>query len=206
VYEGGTATLSWTTSSGAGGSFFFYIRGTNPAAADLHTELHETGVQWFFPSLINQESTGRQFDGSNLPLFGPPDGIGLGQLEPTSYRQDQGYWNEVYNIGEAENLSASEATSALSFWNTQVAEAGSSHPAPSQSLPYCQFSGSPSGSQHGWQDAETITAYNGTGGTSVYPAGYYIVWSGTNATNGSWKYNTLNGRSYVGDVCNSAPL
>jgi hypothetical protein len=208
VYEGGTATVTWSTST-ASGSFVFYIRGQNDSQADLRGETGTTGEYWFWNNLISFESGfGHQFDSSGLPYFGTPDGIGLGQLENNAYRKDAGYWNGVFNLGESVQLLNAGQSNAYSFWTTQVTQATSANPAPVQTIGACSFSGSPSASQHSWQDAEWITSYNGTGGTTVYPAGYYIVWTGTNATNGAWLIHTktVNGvaRSYVGDVC-SAP-
>jgi hypothetical protein len=157
--------------------------------------------------LISFESGfGHQFDSNGLPYWGKPDGIGLGQIESTATnRTYQAYWNGVINLGESQIVLNSKQSGAYSFWMQQITDATSAHPPPSQTVGACQFSGSPSGAQHNWQDADWITAYNGTQATSIYPAGYYIVWSSTNAT-GQWIIHTQTdstgrARSYVGDVC-----
>ncbi len=80
-------------------------------------------------------------------------------------------------------------------------------------LDYCTFASTASGNVHSWEDAEWITAYNGTGGvecpdgTYQYPPGYYIQWDSTRE---EYYVNKVTNPtcgthgSYVGDVCNQA--
>lgn len=145
------------------------------------------------------------------PLVEPnPDGIGLVQVEGTQHTISDGtYWSYLTNIGDAEGILTADKTTGYNFWTKQLADAGYPplNPPPlSQNLTYCKFALSPGSGQHPWSDAEWITVYNGTGGTKIYPLGYYLVWTGTNSSNGVWKYNVSStGRSYVGDVCKSQP-
>src|SRR6185437_16658674 len=96
---------------------------------------------------------------------------------------DFDYWNFESNIEDGLSILNSSQSAGYSHYTNLVTVAGGPPSLTSSndgdSLSYCQFAATASGSVHSWEDAEWITTYNGTGGvkcgdgTLQYPRGYY---------------------------------
>lgn len=211
VVEGGTVTVTYSTSAGPFEATQFYIAGLN--ASESVVDQQYGGAPWFLPNMIMQESGGRQFctsaggAGCNPPASGYPvnntsaDGIGLMQTDAVAQPiPDSAYWSYLSNIGEGEIILQTKQSAAYSFWSSQVSQM-QSQTSPNYvypnaaNFPYCNFA-YPQGSAHSFQDAEWIKAYNGA-------AAYYIAWEpATNGNPGYWRQDGSVG--YVSAVCNAA--
>jgi len=205
-YSGGYGTIVWQVNGGDAYTFTFTILGTNPSHAQTDSEITSIGSPWFFGQLIRQENQYNQFRTTGLPWVNAnPDGVGISQVDGTKQSVTTGaYWDWESNLSQGLSTLNGGKSTSYAFYAKQVSEATSAHPPPVQTQGLCTFSGSPTGSQHNWQDADWMNTYVGTGSNGVYAAGYYISWTGTNATNGTWHLQSNAGdspRSYVGDVC-----
>jgi hypothetical protein len=97
----------------------FYIRGTNPTEAQIRSYINEQGYNqyWFIIKMARRESSMCQFgtlanytinrqtgnaNASGEPLYGPPRGFGLKQLDnwgrPNHHAYSQHLWNWKANI------------------------------------------------------------------------------------------------------------
>ena len=216
---GGNVTVTYNLNNGPTQVITFRLLGSNPGS-QATVKSWSLGP-WYSLQVLEQESTLRQFASDNTPLVSAnPDGVGIAQLDGqrgpvTLTIGDYFGWHK--NIGDAQTVFNLNKATATTFWNSQVAQATSAHPPPGpQTVGYCTLGSS----SQTWLDADSIALYNGTGSVTatcpaggsseLYTAGYYISWSGTNATNGQWQFKTepsgcFVGRSYVGDVCNQLP-
>lgn len=85
-YEGGSAVYTRTPyKDGSPASYAFTISGLNPSLSTLRTFMQTNNAPWWFGHALSQESSNRQFNAaSGNPIFGPPDGFGVAQLDGTS--------------------------------------------------------------------------------------------------------------------------
>jgi hypothetical protein len=220
--EGGNALVTWQINGGATQSMAFKLLGQNPSLAMVKGAFI---TPWYFPQITEQESNALQFTSSGNPKVNgnPPgtDGIGIAQVDGVTSGQTitlSSYFGWTTNGYQGVYQANIKAIAANSFWNSQLQQATSANPPPDQYQVYnCTFGTSPN--VHSWADADAINGYNGTGSlrlacpapnsgtiSEVYPSGYFISWSGLNATDGQWQIKTEQngcwaGRSYVGDVC-----
>jgi len=192
----------------------YKILGANPSREEAFNLM---GTQpWFIQGLANHESGVRQFVANpGKPLWGFPDGWGIMQTDPPSQRDDVYKWTS--NIPEGINRVNYKLTIISPFWDQQVRQFTAwnlAHPnalvpaPPDASEGTCMFSYSPAGSQHSFEDAMWIKAYNGSSKPdgSSFHSGAYIYWE--NATDPPhWQIvNTNNkGEDYVEFVCNALP-
>ena len=122
TFCGGTATLSYTLDGMKGMDKTFYIRGTNPTQSQIFSyasTIEEEAVCW-------KESSFRQFNGTGLPLYGPPNGWGLMQKDPppsldylwnwqVNLQGGVDYLNLIY--GEAETYLLGKYNPSTWIWN-----------------------------------------------------------------------------------------
>jgi hypothetical protein len=115
---GGTAYLFYRHDDGRTDTIIFYIRGTNPTETQIRNYLTQQGYNyWFFMKMTRQESSLLQFGNfgnytttwqtgntnrRGEPLYGPPRGFGLKQLDnwgaPRRYATSKHLWNWQANI------------------------------------------------------------------------------------------------------------
>ena len=81
IQTGATNNLSWSGTS--------TIRGLNPTKADIKTRLGDVQSQ----VIAFKESTFAQFGGDNLPIFGPPNGFGVMQLDGSPVPTARQIWD-----------------------------------------------------------------------------------------------------------------
>jgi hypothetical protein len=100
--SGTTGDKNWT---GEGS-----VRGINPIKAEIKARLSEIAVQ----VTAYRESRFRQFDSSGLPLFGPPNGFGIMQIDtpPATARQ---VWDWKANVDAGIALFATKAKDARTY-------------------------------------------------------------------------------------------
>ncbi|HUK18062.1 MAG TPA: hypothetical protein VLW65_16670 [Bryobacteraceae bacterium] len=217
--EGGPVTVTYTVYNGdtliTSGTRTFTILGQQPAASSVNSQA--AGAAWFFPNMINQESSDRQFNLTTNDILGnrvgyvfiSSDGYGTGlsQIDPRSHTlSDADVWSWSQNLTDGAAILQTFSAGATSFWNNQISQMQSQNPGTypvATNFAYCHFA-YPQGSVHSYSDAEWITAYNGTGGSQYYPKGYFIYWvEKTSSKAGYWVVqNTV--RTYVSDVCGTS--
>jgi hypothetical protein len=106
--------VPWRHPSGQAGANRFAgessVRGINPAKGDVKARLASIELQ----VTAYRESRFRQFDGSELPLFGPPNGFGVMQLDnpPATARQ---IWDWKGNVDAGMALFATKANDARTY-------------------------------------------------------------------------------------------
>jgi hypothetical protein len=124
---GGKAILSWDGIPN--GTFTFNIRGINPTSAQITQYLNAIGLlpnSWYITDLLRDESSSKQFNYKStvsfydytvgtpllasykglkgLPIYGPPNGWGMGQLDNwkinnvTNYANSDQRWNWKSNL------------------------------------------------------------------------------------------------------------
>jgi len=119
IIQGGTFTLEMVVplrrdSDGATGNLRVTgtssVRGDNPTKADVRSRLGELPLQ----VTAYRESRLRQFDASGLPLFGPPNGFGVMQLDtpPATARQ---LWDWRQNVDAGVALFRQKANEARTY-------------------------------------------------------------------------------------------
>lgn len=86
------------------------VRGINPSKADIRGRLGSIETQ----VTAYRESRFRQFDASELPLFGPPNGFGVMQLDtpPATARQ---VWDWKANVDAGKALFNTKANDARTY-------------------------------------------------------------------------------------------
>ena len=228
VIRGGLATVSWTYASNPTQHQTFCIAGTNPDNSAAKTFLVATPADytWFIQQLAKTESidvTARnvfynQFKSDFTPLFGPPGGYGMMQLDPPPGPQE--VWDWRANINGGKNVVVSKRDAATSgatdFWNRQVQQFNdwntnhTSNPvlAPDDDPQFAQFlsignctftskASNLSADVHPLRDAILIKMYNSA------PQNY-VSWDNVN---GQWQFSNLNGQNfdYVSRVCSTTP-
>ena len=195
TYQGYTATFSFTI-----------LGGQNPTAAAVKSALGST--PWFIQQLAAWESSGRnspgpysQFQTNGQPIYGPPNGFGVMQLDYNPIPTDLWTWNE--NVSDGLSLNTSNGSWASGYWSDQVAAwtAYNSTHSPTamqqdvQEGP-CMFSYTPSGgNSHPFSDALWIKAYN-SGYTSPF-----ITFN----DDGTWTVVDSTNGNYVNNVCSQNP-
>ena len=118
------ALVKPTNSCGNGvtGKLAFYVWGVNQdpqaqlkyAAQNVNNEAL-SGEAWFLPIMIGRESHGRQFKAGQTtadrghPTYGPPDGIGVIQVDRVKHSQyfaldENPYWNFIYNLEDGADV------------------------------------------------------------------------------------------------------
>jgi len=220
--EGGPVTVTYVIYDGLGaevteGTRTFTILGQQPSTASIDGQIASN--PWFFSSMIYQESTYQQYnltthDVNNASVGYPKysyDGYGTGltQIDPRKNTiVDADFWSWSQNITDGRTILNGYALStSTTFWNSQVSQMNSqnpgTYPAPTN-FPYCRFA-YPQGGSHLYRDADWINAYNGTGGNGIYPPGYFIYWVQKVGTKPGYWVVKNNVRTYVSDVCNTAP-
>jgi hypothetical protein len=218
---GGTATLGWSF-GGTSGTFVFCIDGEygEPDPSVVQAQLGSN--PWYLFQIAEHESPGvLQFTATApfWPVFGPPSGFGIMQIDPPTSELDLFSWvqNVADGVAKAQNLE----TSATTFWKRQVyqykqwvkANPTTAPPPPSpdpESNCGSFVYGTPLLGQHSFSGAIGIKKYNGLGLKSVSSEnGYnYIIWqnTGANQLNPLWAmypYTVVGGKDhyYVSDVC-----
>lgn len=203
LFEGGTAAISIDDDIGDSDTINFIIAGQNPSTTAIRGALLSLNPPWFFGKLLTQESSNQQFVGraglwNYTPLYGPPDGFGLTQLDGKSpllpdgsqKLSDEVLWNWLDNLTEGVGFVwtfQSHAYGWISGQTSQAAQAGISAPFEYAQYGTCQPMYWTGTGQTGIQDAEWMVEYNG---------GYYAVY---NNKLKNWSvYPT-----YVNAVCNA---
>lgn len=210
-FEGGSVDIDWYVTSPNGTTspsqaFNFFILGENPC----YFAVDSVGAYtWFFPNILSEESSYRQFSaGTNCPgtsnngdpLFGTPGGYGLAQLEaPSRATGDDDFWSWIINEQDGELVLATKQAGAYNHWQAQLSNwiaDGSSPAVPATYGSYCAFQ-YPQGGGDYYGDADWIHAYNGY---------YYTLWVRPTPGNpGFWSMDGYNHSGYVQNVCNSTP-
>jgi hypothetical protein len=122
LIRGGQAFVEWSYNNGPQNEFPFCIRGTNPAEETVLSELQQWVAPWFLKNIFYHETRMAQFcqqglmeigycHASNnnwgMPVFGPPGGYGLGQLDPPPGLD--AIWNWKSNVAASISLLDSKA-------------------------------------------------------------------------------------------------
>lgn len=221
--DGGNAVLTYSINGGPTNTITFKILGSNMDPVTVDSWAHGTYAPWFFTQLLQQESGYVQFLQTGYPKIGRPDGIGISQIDATANPVgDYDYWQEGSNIIDGYSHSNDQQSTAYTFFQNQLNQAGPANPPPSP-IPEgnCTFASTPNNSStHPLKDADWIHIYNGTGevdmpcsnGVSnvLYTAGYYLSWQIPSGAAPYWYIRKtvggcFAGRSYVGDVCSKQP-
>jgi hypothetical protein len=220
----------------------FFIRGINPSATQIRNYINEQGYDqyWFIIKMTRQESSLLQFGGgtnysrnwqtgrgntSGEPLYGPPRGFGLKQLDNWGNNQhatSQHLWNWKTNIDAGVEVIREKATivnhyrnehnEIINGWNrghqddpvsdSLFIEAGEN--AETTVLTITEgnetFAVNPTGNQRDIYDALWIKLFNG----GIY---YRIIESTDDEGNPIKPYRVINrinnlNRNYVRTVCN----
>jgi hypothetical protein len=216
-YYGGGATIKATYNGVAPKPFSFCIDGTNPDPDDIHDQIGPT--PWYAYPIAEQESTLRQFvkkkNGEWDPVWGPPHGFGIMQVDPPRKQADLFSWTQ--NITDGIDVLDTKSDNADDFWDSQVdqynafiaANSGQAkkypHPA-NKAVASCTFGWSSSSTVHPFEDALTIQAFNGNGSGA-----YYLSWHNPikYPSKPGWAQNipTSKGcpKGYVYCVCSKDP-
>lgn len=107
-------TIPWRHTSGQTGTLHATgessVRGINPSKSDVRSRLGLIEAQ----VTAYRESRFRQFDVSELPVFGPPNGFGVMQLDnpPATARQ---IWDWKANVDAGKALFAVKASDARTY-------------------------------------------------------------------------------------------
>jgi hypothetical protein len=211
---GGGATIK-ATYNGKPTTFSFCIDGTNPDPSDIHDQIGPT--PWYVYPIAEQESSLKQFvkkkNGEWDPVWGPPHGFGIMQVDPPRKQADLFSWTQ--NITDGIDVLEDKTIDAVDFWDSQVEQydefiAGNSgkakkypHPA-NQTVASCTFGWN---TDHPFQDALTIQAFNGNGASGAY----YLSWHNPikYPSKPGWVQNipTSKGcpKGYVDCVCSKDP-
>jgi hypothetical protein len=204
---GQNVVISWSDVCGEGAANMNFVDyGTNPAIADIQNTGAQYGYPWFWPLLLSAETLYNiQYATSNtnqnvpgMPIFGAPDGIGLTQLDGTTwYVAYNDYLSYKQNVKDGLGVLFSKKSAAYNWINQQVSQAqDEGGPAP-PSFPMggnCGTFGA--AGARSLQDANWISYYNG---------GYLLHWRNTvGNTPGAWV--TDSDLSYLTSVCQSNPL
>jgi hypothetical protein len=243
---GGTAYLFYRHDNGRTDTIIFYIRGTNPTETQIRHYLTQQryDAYWFLIKIIRQESSLHQFgvgtnytigwktgrnNASGEPLYGPPRGFGLKQLDNWGNNQHatpQHLWNWQVNIDagveilrekqNAVNRIRTEQSSIVSDWNEdypdnpvsdslyiEVGEGmGTTVLSVTEGTESFSVIPTPTNNrQHDIYDAVLIKLYNGS-----LPERYYhkIVTPEDGVSKPYRVINKLNslGNNYVNNICN----
>jgi hypothetical protein len=201
---GGKATLGWSF-GGQSGSFSFCINGngSNPAASDLRAALGSN--PWYLFQIAEQESGAKQFTGgaAYAPVFGPPSGYGLMQIDPPTSELDVFSWlqNAADGVTKAQagqSVAVTRWNQSVKAYNTYVQQNPSTAPPPpanDQELNCGTFVyGTPGAGQHSFEDAIGIKRYNGLGSSALDPVNghNYIAWYQTGAYQMNPQWVTYN--------------
>lgn len=187
----------------------YHINGLNPSETAVKGYLGNS--PWFLTRLVRQESSYRQFESSpGNPLFGPPNGWGLTQTDPPP--TESAIWNWKSNVDAGKAVVSSKGSSAISFWNRQVAQytawiaghPGTASPPADKSYGDVTFAYAPTGAKKSFGDAIWIKQYNGA------PNGNFVAWDNvSDPTSPQWIFHETGGAgscpNYVSCVCNQAP-
>jgi hypothetical protein len=92
---GATNKLTWSGTS--------TIRGLNPTKADIKARLGNVQSQ----VIAFKESTFAQFGADNLPVFGPPNGFGVMQLDNSPTPSARQIWDWMQNVDAGQSKFAS---------------------------------------------------------------------------------------------------
>jgi hypothetical protein len=189
------------------------IAGQNPYPSQVNGSM--VGAPWFFPGVIQVESSYPQFDPatSDKPIFGPRHGFGLAQLDPPPDYAD--YWDWIANLEDGVTHTNGDFQSAQAEWNYQInrmvqeTNGNPQWPGPNcSSNTQCSFApgtycapgfdseppnGSPGNGYHSFIHANWIYMYN-HGAPSVF-----IWWDA-----GAWHTDTTP-PAYLLGVCGATP-
>jgi hypothetical protein len=189
-YIWGGATVSCYYGGSVIPSFSFSIRGQNPSEASVKGALGTN--PWFVQRIAKLESSYRQFGNDNDPLFGPPHGFGIMQLDPPGGSQN--IWNWTSNVDAGRAIINAFQAGSYEFWTTQQVQFetwNSQHQANPVAQPADDpegnviFSYSPTGANKSFADAIWIKQYNGA------PSGHYLVWQNGSGHEDApfWEYH-----------------
>ena len=205
---GGTLYILWNLNGGGTNSFRFFVKGTTLARADILSYLGTT--PWFLPQIAGAESGFRQFAANGNPLFGPPHGYGLMQIDPAPNLATLYDWH--INADAGRGVVQGFFAGADAFWRLQLttwADYNAANPATQFALPgddteaNCTFSAvdPPPGGAHSFRDAVWIKRYNA--GTLPRAQDNFISW----VDSVGWSFNRVNaqGVNYVANVCGITP-
>jgi len=211
---GQTVTIQWTdVCAGSGGaSISFVVKGTNSAPSQVQGWSQRWFTPWFWPQLLNQESFGLQYaastfsTGSNgtntnqnvigMPLWGSPDGIGIGQFDGSTYQLSYSdYFSTNQNIQDSLGELDSYQQPAIDYINSQVTVANSyGDQPPAYNIPGQNCGTFGTGGNRPLSDAEWMTKYNGGNVVKYVPP--------TATTPSNWSPRL----EYVTGVCSQNPL
>jgi hypothetical protein len=129
VFQGGTATISWTYLSYPTHSATFCIDGQNPGSSTVTAAIAAKSTFWAMPTVVKQESSLRQFEAnSGKPtLVGEPIansynnywGYGMTQLtNPAPNSSDM--WNWLQNLADGITLFNTYITKSQTDYNNEV--------------------------------------------------------------------------------------
>jgi len=193
---GGTATLDWSF-AGQSGTFPFCIDGLNgnPTPSAIVTQLSSNSSNpWYYYQILEQESGLLQFTATSpyQPVFGPPAGYGLSQIDPPKSELDLFSW--VQNLTDGAAIARAAEAYGVTFWNGQVSQYNQylatlpttvpPPPGDDEEVNCGTFVyGMPPSGQHSYSDAIAIKRYNGLGSASVNSVNgnNYMVWQSTGA-------------------------
>jgi hypothetical protein len=134
---GGNASINWTYNGTAQAPFNFYICGANPAFDPIQTyitnnipnywfawniALHETNASQFCDGAANRQVTPNycsQTSNWDWPVFGPPAGYGIMQVDPVTTQDPLWNWQTAVTAGGS--VISAHAASAYPLWSNQVA-------------------------------------------------------------------------------------
>jgi hypothetical protein len=218
----------------------FYIRGNNPTETQIKDYMRQKAylsTYWFIVKMTRQESSMLQFgkdgnyskkkwpgvkQGKGEPLYGPPRGFGLKQLDnfgsPKQYASSQHLWNWKENIDggvevikekkgfvDADRITNNKIIDNWNKYNVNDPVSDSLYIAEGEGkgttvLTITEgnvtFAVSPTGTQKDIYDARWIKLFNGGG---YY---YYVTGGGTKGKPVRYVNRTNSGgKNYVDNVC-----
>jgi hypothetical protein len=133
TFEGGSAVVWPYVNGAASTSSSFNILGVNPSLAILKGALAPMEPPWWFGRTMSRESSNAQFaafqvgaGGTNnpvnyVPLFGPPDGFGLTQIDGSNANYyakvfDDTLWDWMSNLAEGVGIAESLQSPAYAYF------------------------------------------------------------------------------------------
>ncbi len=210
MYEGGIAQVNYEINGDDNGDQgpAFWIAGMNPSLGSsgaVAAMERYFGAPWWYGHVLTQESSNQQFrygsDAAGLlsgdfygaPVFGPPDGFGIAQVDASSGANtlsDGDFWDWTQNLFDGINIANDALSPAQTYLQTQINNMNKSVALEGIGPVYpnafsagaCSFS-YPGGGNGAYYNGEWITEYNG---------GHFATWNGS-----SWSYRT----TYLSNVC-----
>lgn len=241
LIRGGQAFIDWSYNNGPQQQFPFCIRGMNPAEATVLSELQQYLAPWFLKNIFYHETRMAQFceagvmdveyclasnNNWGMPVFGPPGGYGLGQLDPPPGLD--AIWNWKSNVAASISLLESKQgppqlttnndNRAYPFWMRQIRDwnvYNANSPGPTAPIPQDDLNPNSPGIQPQCRFTFAEAPITGVPGTywfgdAIWMKQYagapqnYISWDNlTDPNNPRWVINRANPveNNVVGEFC-----